>query len=107
MSNVRFAGSHGKNLSLQEALEWRFVAQEGVHHKPSIEAEAGDEGIQLAFAHGLGVGVAEAEKQLRETGTGILHLSHSGGRGQSISNTGSSTAEQRVIFERCIQRSKR
>ena len=51
-------------LSLQEALKRGVVAQEGVHHKPCAEAEAGDEGIQLALAHELGVSVAEAEKQL-------------------------------------------
>ena len=64
MSNVRFVGSHSYDLSLQEALERRFVAQKGIHDKPCAEAEAGDEGIQLTFAHELGVGVAEAEKQL-------------------------------------------
>ena len=64
MSNVRFVGSHSYDLPLQEALKRRFVAQEGIHHKACAEAEAGDKGVQLTFAHELGVGVAEAEKQL-------------------------------------------
>ena len=51
-------------LSLQKALKLRVVAQEGVHHKPRSEAETGDEGVEFAFTHELGVGVAEAEKQL-------------------------------------------
>ena len=51
-------------LSLQEALKRGFVAQEGIHHKAGTEAEAGDEGVQLAFAHELGVGVEEAEEQV-------------------------------------------
>ena len=51
-------------LPFQEALERGFVAQKCVHHKACAEAGAGDEGIQLAFAHELSVGVAEAEKQL-------------------------------------------
>lgn len=50
-------------LPLKEALKWGVVAQKRVHHKPRAEAEAGDEGVQLAFAHELGVGVAEAEEQ--------------------------------------------
>ena len=50
-------------LPFQKALERRVVAQEGIHHKPCAEAEAGDEGVQFAFAHELGVGVAEAEEQ--------------------------------------------
>ena len=50
-------------LPLQESLKLSVIAQEGVHHKPCAEAEAGDEGVQLGFAHELGVGVAEAKKQ--------------------------------------------
>ena len=50
-------------LFLQQALKRRVVAQKGIHHEPCAEAEAGDESIQLGFAHELGVGVAEAEKQ--------------------------------------------
>lgn len=50
-------------LPFQKALERRVVAQEGIHHEPCAEAEAGDESIHLGFAHELGVGVAEAEKQ--------------------------------------------
>ena len=41
-----------------------YNTEEGIHHKPRAEAEAVDEGIQLGFAHELGVGIAEAEKQL-------------------------------------------
>lgn len=50
-------------LPLQKALKRRVVAQKGIHHKPCAETEAGDEGVQLGFAHELGVGVAEAEEQ--------------------------------------------
>ena len=50
-------------LPLKKALKRRVVAQKGIHHEPCAEAEAGDESIQLGFAHELGVGVAEAEKQ--------------------------------------------
>ena len=50
-------------LPLQKALKRRVVAQKGVQHKPRAEAEAVDEGVQLAFAHKLCVGVAEAEEQ--------------------------------------------
>ena len=50
-------------LPLKEALKLCVVAQKSIQHKPCAEAEAGDEGIQLGFAHELGVGVAEAEKQ--------------------------------------------
>ena len=50
-------------LPFQKALERRVVAQEGIHHKPCAEAEAGDEGVQLGFAHEFGVDVTEAEKQ--------------------------------------------
>ena len=50
-------------LPFQKALERRVVAQKGIQHKPCAEAEAGDEGVQLGFAHELGVGVAEAEEQ--------------------------------------------
>lgn len=32
-------------LPFQKALERRVVAQEGIHHKPCAEAEAGDEGV--------------------------------------------------------------
>jgi len=39
------------------------IAQKCIHHEPCAEAEAGDEGVQLGFAHELGVGVAEAEEQ--------------------------------------------
>lgn len=46
-----------------ERTAFPFVAQEGVHHKTSAEAEAGDEGIQLTFAHEFGVGIAEAEEE--------------------------------------------
>ena len=49
-------------LPLKKALKRRVVAQEGIHHKPCAEAEAGDEGVQLGFAHELGVCVAEAEE---------------------------------------------
>ena len=45
-------------LSIQEALERGVIAQKCFHHKPCAEAEAGDEGVQLGFAHKLGVGVA-------------------------------------------------
>ena len=51
-------------VTLLKSFKWRVVAQEGIQHKPCAEAEAGDEGVQFAFAHELGVGVAEAEKQL-------------------------------------------
>lgn len=50
-------------LPLKKALKRRVVAQKGIQHKPCAEAEAGDEGVQFAFAHELGVGVAEAEEQ--------------------------------------------
>lgn len=50
-------------LPLKKALKRRVVAQKGIQHKPFAEAEAGDEGVQFAFAHELGVGVAEAEEQ--------------------------------------------
>ena len=50
-------------LPFQKALERRVVDQEGIHHKPCAEVEAGDEGVQFGFAHELGAGVAEAEKQ--------------------------------------------
>ena len=50
-------------VTLLKSFKWRVVAQEGIQHKPCAEAEAGDEGVQLAFAHELGVGVAEAEEQ--------------------------------------------
>ena len=50
-------------LPLKEALKLCVVAQKSIQHKPCAEAEAGDEGIQLGFAHELGVGVAEVEKQ--------------------------------------------
>ena len=50
-------------LPLKKALKRRVVAQKGIQHKPCAEAEAGDEGAQFAFAHELGVGVAEAEEQ--------------------------------------------
>lgn len=36
---------------------------ESIHHKPCAEAEAGDEGVQLGFAHEFGVDVTEAEEQ--------------------------------------------
>ena len=48
---------------LQKALERGVIAQKRIHHKTRAEAEAVDEGVQLAFAHKLCVGVAEAEKQ--------------------------------------------
>ena len=64
-------------LSFQEALERRLVAQECIHDKPCAEAEAGDESVQFAFAHELGVGVAEAEKQLLVI---YVHISHNDGR---------------------------
>ena len=51
-------------LPLKKALKRRVVAQKGIQHKPCAEAEAGDEGVYLGFAHELGGGVAEAEKQL-------------------------------------------
>ena len=50
-------------LPLQKAVKRRIVAQKRIQHKPCAEAEAGDEGVQLGFAHELGVGVAEAEEQ--------------------------------------------
>lgn len=51
------------SLSRQEALKRGVVAQECIHHKPCAEAEAGDEGVQLGFAHEFGVDVTEAEEQ--------------------------------------------
>ncbi len=50
-------------LPLQKALERGVIAQKRIHHKTRAEAEAVDEGVQLAFAHKLCVGVAEAEEQ--------------------------------------------
>ena len=50
-------------LPLQKALKRGVVAKKGVQHKPCAEAEAGDEGIQLRFAHEFCVGIAEAEEQ--------------------------------------------
>ena len=50
-------------LPLKKALKRRVVAQKCIHHKPCAEAEAGDEGVQLGFAHEFGVGVAEAKEQ--------------------------------------------
>ena len=50
-------------LPLKKALKRRVVAQKCIHHKPCAETEAGDEGVQLGFAHELGIGVAEAEEQ--------------------------------------------
>ena len=49
-------------LPLKEALKLCVVAQKGIHHKPRAEAEAGDEGVQLAFVNEFGMGVAEAEE---------------------------------------------
>ena len=62
MKNTLFVFSP-LSLSRQEALKRGVVAQECIHHKPCAETEAGDEGVQLGFAHELGVGVAEAEEQ--------------------------------------------
>lgn len=50
-------------LPLKKALERGVTAQKGIHHEPCTQAEAGDEGAQLGFAHELCVGVAEAKKQ--------------------------------------------
>ena len=50
-------------LHLKEAHERGVIAQKCIHHKPCAEAEAGDESVQLGFAHEFGVGVAEAKEQ--------------------------------------------
>ena len=49
-------------LPRMETLRLRVIAQKGIHHKPCAEAEACDEGVQLAFNHEFGIEVAEAEK---------------------------------------------
>ena len=51
-------------LPLKKVLERGVVAQECIHHKPCAKAEAGNEGIQLGFAHEFGLGVAESEVDL-------------------------------------------
>ena len=53
-----------ERLFLPKAIKRDVFTQKCIHHKPGAEAEAGDEGVQFGFAHELGVGVAEAEKQL-------------------------------------------
>ena len=53
-------------LPLKKALVRGVITQKRIHHKPCAKAEAGDEGVQLGFAHELGVGVTEAEEKLTE-----------------------------------------
>ena len=50
-----------KRFFTKEKFDEKF--QKRIHHKPCAEAEAGDEGVQLGFAHEFGVDVTEAEEQ--------------------------------------------
>ena len=90
MKNTLFVFSP-LSLSRQEALKRGVVAQECIHHKPCAEAEAGDEGVQLGFAHEFGVDVTEAEEQrlvLSGELLGELFLQIVYGRSQSAFSEG-------------------